>query len=351
VTGLAVAAVALPLAGLGAAVLGVTSRGAVVAAGRWGALGAVAAWAVVLVGGGEPAIGRFTPDALAAAAAAGAALLAAALATDRDDDDPVPLVAPPLAAALALAAGVAAEPSTLTRGPAIALVVAGAAGSVAALVLPGWARVTLVALPVAVLAAVRGAAVLDDPPAALPLALAAAAAATGVLHATRTRRFGHTRPAVVLALGAAAVAVAPVEAARAGAVLLGAAAVAVAALASQRWALAATLPGAAVVAAALADVPVPGGPSPVVHVAFAVLLGAAAVSVAVAAPGDAARPPAEVAAAVAAVTAWVVLAPGSWGWALPDDGALDAWDRAAGVGAAAVALAAVGDRLARRARQ
>jgi hypothetical protein len=109
------------------------------------------------------------------------------------------------------------------------------------------------------------------------------------------------------------------------------------------------------VAVATADVPAAGDPSALPHAAFA-----AGVVVTVAGLAVAVRPPEaaglddpgpialEAKLAVAALTGWLVLAPGSWRWAVADPHVLDAWDRAAAVAAAAALVAWAGARIAAR---
>jgi hypothetical protein len=206
---------------------------------------------------------------------------------------------------------------------------------------------------VALFAGLRGAGELADPPLALSLTLAAVAAAasalsmsglpgSGVRWTDRIAGVPHTS-AVVLALAALAAAAAPVPAARTAGGLLAAAAVLAAADLCRSWPLLAAFPGAAVVATGLADVPVPDGPHPVVHVALAALLAVAAAGLAAAPvrPAESGPSPApEVQALVVVLVGWLALAPGSWRWAVPDDDVLGPWDRAAAT-AAAVAVVVV----------
>jgi hypothetical protein len=105
-----------------------------------------------------------------------------------------------------------------------------------------------------------------------------------------------------------------------------------------------------VVATALADVPSPGPPAVGVHVVFAALLLAVVVGLVGPAAEPAPAPPWTAAlVATALIAGWLVLAPGSWTWAVGSRDLLDAWDLAAGVAAAAglaagVALAAAAAR-------
>jgi hypothetical protein len=353
---LAVAALLAPLAGVGVLAAG-KAGGLAVRAGRLGALAAGAAWVAVLAAGAAPEVGRLSPDPLAVAAACGAALLAAGLASD--EGGIVATASPVVASVVALVVGVVAEPSDLGRGQAVSLVAVGAAAALVVADLRGTGRLALVLLPAALLAGLRGAGELADPPTVLAPVLAAVALASGVHRQDRTVLFLHTRPlppAAVVAVGSLAVAAAPVEQARAGGVLLAAAAVVVAAVPANPWAIAAAAPGAALAAAGLADVPVPDGPNPLIQALLALLLaGAAAVAVegALRAPrAPRAVPALDARAAVAVVAVWLVVLPSSWGWALPGHDVAEAWTSAARVAlVAAAATVLARDLLLRRARR
>jgi hypothetical protein len=187
------------------------------------------------------------------------------------------------------------------------------------------------ALAGALLVGLWAGAALVDPP--TPGGAVVALAAVALAH----RR----RPAAALGVAALAVAVAPVDEARPSAALLAAAAVLVATAVSP-WLALAAVPGVAVLATALADVPAAGDPPAWTHVAFAVALAAAAARFRPAPAGGHVEPEAGVAAAL--LGAWLLAAPSTWGWAVGDAEALEAWDRAAAVALVAGVLAAVADR-------
>jgi hypothetical protein len=161
-------------------------------------------------------------------------------------------------------------------------------------------------------------------------------------------------PVAAACLLVAAVALGPVPAARPWAALLAGGTVLLASGVG-RWAALALAPGTVAIAVATADVPAVGDPSPLAHGAFAAGLVVAAAALAIAVgPTEAAGPddPGPIAleakAAVAVLTGWLVLAPGSWRWAVADPHVLDAWDRAAAVGGAAALVAWAGARIAAR---
>jgi hypothetical protein len=346
---LAVVALVAPVAGFLAGLAGARLAWPAATLSRAGCVLAAALWSGLLVAGAAPAVGRLDPDLLGMAAAAGAALLAAAVA---EGEGSVPLVAGLAAAAAGAAATIVDAPESLGPSAGGSLVMVGAVLAASALAASGPVRLAVVVAPLALLAGLRGAAVLVDPSDVLAVVLAAAAAAG----AWSWRRGVPLPPSVPLAIGAGAASLAPVAAARPAAALLAAAAVLVAAAPHWRWAPCAAFPGLAVLATALADVPAPDGPAAVVHVVYAALLAAAVAGVVVApeaAPSDTAPSPL-VAVPVGLLVAWLVVAPGSWRWAVPDRDAVDPWDAgaalAAGVGVIVVAVT-VGLPLADRVRR
>lgn len=358
---LAVVALLAPLAGVSVPLAGTGDRQAVVLAGRLGALAAATAWGVVLAASAAPELGRFGPDPFAAAAAAGACLVAAFVATD--DAGVGAVLAPPAASAVALAVGAATPPTSLSGGAGVALATTAAGVAVAAVLAPNRWRAAGVVVPGALVVALWAADATADPPAAAGIVLAGFAVALAATHARRLRHLpllggldAGRRSVAALSVAAVGVAVGPVVAARSAGPLLAAAAV-LTAIAGRRWAMAAALPGAAVVATALADVPASGGGGSGAHVVVAVLLAAAAAGLVAAPwPEDRARPP-EGLVVAAVLVAWLAIVPGSWGWAVGDADLLDTWDRAAAVAAAgaAAALAVLGaaanlDRWSRRVR-
>jgi len=332
---LAVVALVLPLAGLAVPLAGPADRRSTVAVARVGALAAAALWVLVLAAGAAPELGPFEPEPLALAAAAGAVLVAASLA---EGPTAGALAAAPAAALVAVVAGTASAPGSLDTGPGVLLVAAAAALTAVALLLPEPALAVVV--PGVLVGGLWGAGALTDPPISVGLVLAAVAVLPA--HVPRLApRDPARRAAMSVAIAALAVAIGPVEAARPAAPLLVAGAVLVLA-AARRWALLATLPGAAVVAGALADVPTPEGLAPGVHVGAAVLLAAVAARVVAMTWDDGGRAqPVDARAAAGALVLWLVMAPGSWRWAVTDTDLLDAWDRAAATAAAAVATALV----------
>jgi hypothetical protein len=352
-------AVVAPLAGLLAPLAGGSGRRLVTRTGRWGALAAVAVWVVLLAADAAPALAGFAPDRLAMAAAAGTALLAAVVTIDPPAGGRLDLtgaLAPPVAAVLGLVVGVIDPPTDIGRATATVLVVAGGAlAAVAVAVAVGGKRVggglplAVVAVAPALLLALRGADAAADPMAGVGLLLLAAAVATAVGAARKPG--SHAGPVAAASLLVVAVALGPVPAVRPWAALLAGGTVLLA-TGIGRWTAAALVPGAVAVAVATADVPAAGQPLPAAHVVFAAGLAATVGALVVALrPTDAlaADEPSPIAVeaklAVAALTAWVVVAPGSWRWAVANAAELHAWDRAGAVAVAAAAIAAVAVRL------
>jgi hypothetical protein len=136
------------------------------------------------------------------------------------------------------------------------------------------------------------------------------------------------------ALGPLAVAVAasPIDVAAPAAALLGAAAL-LAVASRSPWGLVAAVPGAALVARSLADVPAVDA-DVVTMFAVAAALAAVATALSTTPVPDPDRVPGAAPVALALV-AWLVVVPGSWRWAVPDPAVLAGWDRAAAVALAA----------------
>lgn len=344
---LALAALLLPAAGIVAPLAsGPDRQAAVVRTGRWGCLAATLAWVVLLAAGAAPELGALDPAPLAMAAAAAAALLAASVARGPGAG---PALAPIAAAGLGLGVAIVDEPNGPETAARLALLVL-AAGGLAAVAVAASSRVRALApvrlvVPVALLVVLRAATLL--PAATGPRAVlaggAVAAIGAGVAGLAATWRPWTGALAAVLLVPAAALA--PVVAARPAAGLLAAGAV-LGATGAGRWTLAASAPGLALLATAAADVPAPpvdraaqltwvaGVVAAAVGLAWAATRPAAGVG----APDDPPTPEVQVAAGV--VAAWLLVAPSSWRWAVPEASLLVAWDRAAAVGVAAAAIAA-----------
>lgn len=383
----AVAALVAPLAGLLAPLAGASGRRSLARAARWGALAAAAGWTGLLAAAAAPEIGAFAPDGPAMAAAAGAALLAAIVTLDPPRGQRPTITtafAAPLAAVAALAAGAIDPPTDPSRAVATAMVVGGAVVAAAAVGLAVGIRrlgvpLAVVAVSPALLLSLRGGAALAHPVVAAGLVVVGLAAGAAVLAARRPS--GHGPIAIAACLLVAAVGAGPVAPARPWAALL-AAGVVVVATGAGRWTVLALGPGAVGVVVALADVRAAGDPDPIAHLIFAagvaVTIGGVALaalppsSSPVAAPGPVVDPddadwvddllggawadgevdpavdeiepspfPLEVRAAVAVAGGWLVLAPGSWRWAVADPEVLAPWDRAAAVAIAATAATAI----------
>lgn len=340
-------AVAAPLAGLLAPLVGRDARRAG-AVGRWGALAATAAWCWMLAVTARPTIGAFDPDPVAQAALAGTSLLAAALLgrpRPGSGTDPVVVLAPPAAVVLGLAVGIVDGPGGGTSaGVAVALAVGAALVAAAAVAGAGRRPALALLAPAALLVVVRAGRDLPagelDGGLALAAPGAALAAAAAAWAPARWPALARTAAPLLVAAGA----LAPLGGARPAAGLLAAAAV-LAVAAPARWSALALAPGLALLLEAAADVPAPGDPGatlPVWGVALAVAAtGLVARATATAAVEPPARPPAaEVRAAAAVLTAWLLLGPGHWRWTGLPTGALAAWERAAAVAAAALLGAA-----------
>jgi len=332
-----------------------------------------------------------------------AALAEGALRAAADDRALLVVGAGPAAAAVCFGIGLVDQPD-LGSGAATALVLAAAAGVGVAALGPSPLRLLVPAAllaglrgavelvdPAEALGLVLAAA--SAALAILPARLAGRGGPASAQEPVRVDRFGHrgggwlTRtPLGALGLASLAISVAPVPAARLAGALLAAAAVLVVAadalgdrsepapyvpvhpwLASELGlepgeeeperpadtepdpgpraaVLLAAAPGASLVLTGLADVPSPGAPSVAVHVVFAALVLAVAVGLVAGAGRPSMRRadrPSPVEVAIGGLVGWVLLAPGSWRWAVPAADALDAWDRAAAVAAAAGTLVVV----------
>lgn len=341
----AVLALLLPLAGVAVAGTGAREWFPVAGVARTGLHASLAGWVALLAGSAAPSIGALDPGAPAIAAAAGTSLLAAAAVGARRHG--AELVAGPLAAAVAAGCVFVDPPASLGRPAASALVVLGAGVALAAVLVGRLLPVAVVVVPGGFLVSLWGAAVLREPPAALAVGLAVVAAALAWVPRPPVD------PRAPVALAAVAAMAAPLAAVRPAGALLAAAVVLASVDRNRPWLAVGALPAAALAAAGLADVPVPSGPSPVEHAALAVALGAVVAGVVARhrSHGDEPGLPADAATTVAAaaLVAWLVLAPATWRWAVPDAEALRPWDRAAATAAVAGLLVVVANlAMARR---